>query len=270
MARRTDVTSREYKVMLTPSAFDGDDAAMRAVVDRFGSDVAAALEPLEIPTAGSFDTVKARRLIRFFDTDEHSLNSDKYIVREREDVDTGEREVTLKFRHPDRYVAADRSMAAADADADARTKFEEDVKPPFVSVFSFSTTQPLASGHVLEQLSDVANLFPGLADELDEIPEVPLVLVSDFVAREVVLEGAELLLGKRDIAAECAIVAWYDEGEQDTTPVVVEFSFKYGDDQEDYRGSVARDAYEVLGVLQDGLAGWVDPNPRTKTTFVYG
>ncbi|MDQ1248294.1 MAG: hypothetical protein QG597_2666 [Actinomycetota bacterium] len=272
MARRTDVTSREYKVMLTPSAFDGDDAAMRATVGRFWADVAAALEPLDIPTAGTFDEVKARRLIRFFDTDEHSLNSDKYIVREREDVNTGEREVTLKFRHPDRYVAADRSMAVADSAgaSEAKTKFEEDVKPPFVSVFSFSTTAPLASGHVLEQLSDVADLFPGLAEELDEIPDVPLVLVSDFVAREVVLEGAQLLLGKRDIAAECALVVWYDEGEQDTTPVVVEFSFKYGDDQEDYRGSVARDAYEVLEVLQHGLGDWVDPNPRTKTTFVYG
>ena len=32
--------------------------------------------------------------------------------------------------------------------------------------------------------------------------------------------------------------------------MVIEFSFKYGDDQEDYRGSVAQDAFEVLNVLQ--------------------
>lgn len=268
MARRKDVTSREYKVMLTPAAFDGDDDTLVDVVNSFWSEVGVACEVLDIPTSGSFDTVEARRLIRFFDTDAHALNGERYIVREREDVETGEREVTLKFRHPDRYVASDRSMEPA-AGVQAKTKFEEDVKPPFVSVFSFSTTQPLESGHVLEQLSDVADLFPGLADELEELPEAPLVLVSDFVAREVVLGGATLLLGKRDIEAECAIVAWYDEGEGDTTPVVVEFSFKYGDDAEDYRGSVARDAYEVLEALQGTLSGWVDPNPRTKTSFVY-
>jgi hypothetical protein len=269
MAKRQDVTSREYKVMLRASLFDGDDAAMRQAVDRFWSDVAKALEPLDIPTTETFSEVKARRLIRFFDTDEHMLHGDSYIVREREDMATGEREVTLKFRHPDRYIAADRSMAAAKA-SEVKTKFEEDVKPPFTSVFSFSTTQPLESGQVLKQMSDVADLFPGLADALEDLPhDAPLVLVKDFVGREVVLEGAQLLLGSRDMAADCALVVWYDEGEMDTTPVVAEFSFKYGDEEEQYRASVAKDAYAILGLLQNGLTDWVDPNPRTKTAFVY-
>ncbi len=266
-----DVTSREYKVMLKTAPFDGGEADLRATVDRFWVDVSQALQTLDIPTQGSFSEVKARRLIRFFDTDAHELNSDQYIVREREDMDTGEREVTLKFRHADRYVAADRIMAAADDEADSKTKFEEDVKPPFVSVFSFSTTQPLASGRVLEQVNDVAELFPGLPAELDRLPtDAPLVLVSDFVAREVVLEGATILLGKRDTPSECAIVAWYDEGIEDVTPVVVEFSFKYGDEAEDYRASVAREAYEVLELLHTTLSDWADPQPRTKTSFVYG
>jgi hypothetical protein len=269
MAKRQDVTSREYKVMLKASRFDGDDATMRSTVDAFWGDVAAALAPLDIPASGAFDTVKARRLIRFFDTDERMLHSDSYIVREREDVESGDREVTLKFRHPDRYVASDRSMDAAKASG-SKTKFEEDVKPPFVSVFSFSTTQPLESGRVLAQVRDVADLFPGLREALDDLPaEAPLVLVSDFVGREVVLEGASIMLGSRDIEADCALVVWYDEGEQDTTPIIVEFSFKYGDEEEQYRASVAKDGYAILGLLQNGLAAWVDPNPITKTAFVF-
>jgi hypothetical protein len=270
MPKRQDVTSREYKVMLTPSRLDGDPAGLLDAVGRFWADVTSALLPLDIPTTGAFTGVKARRLIRFFDTDEHAINGRSYIVREREDIDTGEREVTLKFRHPDRYVAADRSMDAVDASG-VKTKFEEDVKPPFVSVFSFSTTQPLESGRILEQLEDVVDLFPGLADVIAELPhDAPLLLVREFVGREIVLEGATMLLGKRDIEAECALVVWYDEGEADTTPVVAEFSFKYGDDAEDYRGSVARDAYEVLRLLQDGMGDWIDPQARTKTAFVYG
>jgi len=269
MVKRQDVTSREYKVMLRAGRFDGDEPAFRATVDLFWSDVSTALVALDIPVAGAFAAVKARRLIRFFDTDAHLLHSDSYIVREREDMDTGEREVTLKFRHPDRYVASDRSMDAARSSG-VKTKFEEDVKPPFVSVFSFSTTQPLESGAVLKQLGDVADLFPGLADALDDLPSGrPLVLVRDFVGREIVLEGATIALGRQNVEAECALVAWYDEGETDTTPVVVEFSFKYGDDTEEYRASVARDAYAILGVLQDGLGDWVDPHPVTKTAFVF-
>ncbi|MFN8212672.1 MAG: hypothetical protein U0R27_03395 [Candidatus Nanopelagicales bacterium] len=270
MAKRENVTSREYKVMLRARLFDGDEQQMHSAIDSFWADLTAALAGMDIPCEGSFAQVKARRLIRFFDTDEHRINADQYIVREREDLDTGEREVTLKFRHPDRYVAADRRMDPADA-REAKTKFEEDVKPPFVSVYSFSTTQPLQSGSVLGQVQDVADLFPGLADDLSELPtDAPLLLVRDFVGREIVLEGASLLLGKRDILSECALVVWYDEGETDTTPVVVEFSFKYGDDAEDYRGSVARDAYAVLGMLQNQMTDWVDPNPVTKTAFVYG
>lgn len=269
MPKRQDVTSREYKVMLTPSRLDGDQAALLDVVAGFWAEVTTALASLDIPTTGAFTGVKARRLVRFFDTDAHAINGRSYIVREREDIDTGEREVTLKFRHPDRYVAADRSMDAADA-SDVKTKFEEDVKPPFVSVFSFSTTQPLESGRVLEQLEDVVGMFPGLANVVRELPhDAPLLLVRDFVGREVVLEGATLLLGKRDIEADCALVLWYDEGEQDTTPVVAEFSFKYGDEAEDYRGSVAHDAYDVLRLLQEGVGDWIDPHPRTKTAFVY-
>jgi hypothetical protein len=55
----------------------------------------------------------------------------------------------------------------------------------------------------------------------------------------------------------------------ETPPVCVEFSFKYGQDDEDYRGSVTRDAHEVLQALSANLPDWVHPEPRTKTAFVY-
>ena len=90
-----------------------------------------------------------------------------------------------------------------------------------------------------------------------------------FCARELVLVGGAVLLGRRDVEAGCAMVFWHDDDDATTAPVCVEFSFKYGDDEEDYRGSVARDAHDVLGALHGSLPDWVDPDPRTKTVFVY-
>jgi len=185
-------------------------------------------------------------------------------------VDTDEREVTLKFRHPDRYVTQDRDMDRRGG-GDTKTKFEQDVKPPFAGVYSFSTTVTVDADHAFTTVEHVAELYPGLRPELTGVADnAELTVVRDFTARELVLVGATLLLGKRDVDAECAMVIWHDDDDPATPPVVVEFSFKYGDDQEDYRGSVARDAHDVLSALHTGLEAWVHPEPRTKTVFVYG
>ena len=116
----------------------------------------------------------------------------------------------------------------------------------------------------------MCDLFPGLRRELADDEDHDLSHVGS-AARELVLVGATLRLGKRD-DAECALVVWHDDRSDDASaePTCVEFSFKYGDDDEDYRGSVARDAHDVLQVLNRELAEWVHPNPVTKTAFVYG
>jgi hypothetical protein len=266
---RRPVGSREYKVMLKPERFDGTQDEVRLSVDAFWGEVGRLLEDLDIPTAGSFDQVKAHRRIRFFDTAEFGLNRRRYILRERIDVESEERQVTLKYRHADRYVAQDRDIDADDHE-DSESKFEEDVKPPFVSVFSYSTTVKVDADRNFGQVEKVMDLFPGLVDELEDLDSGDLAVIRDFCARELVLVGASVLLGKRDIEAECAMVVWHDDDDPETPPVCVEFSFKYEDEEEDYRGSVARDAYDVLQVLGSELSEWVHPEPVTKTAFVYG
>jgi hypothetical protein len=269
---RLDLKSREYKVMLLPERFGGEDERVRRAAGEFWADVNEVLNQLDvpIPTQGAFDRVKAHRRIKFFDTAEHGFNARKYVFRERVDVESGQREVTLKFRHADRYLASDREMDAK-TDGRVETKFEEDVKPPFVSVFSYSTSVELASDIEMASVRQVVDLFPGLAHavrDLDGASE--LSVVRTFCARELVLVGASLLLGKQDIEAECALVVWHDDDDLATPPVCVEFSFKYGDDDEDYRGTVTSDAHDVLQTLNEQLQRWVHPEPRTKTAFVYG
>lgn len=170
-------------MLLSATRLEGDEAALLLAIERFWADVKAALSRSTSRRRARSAASRPDVWIRFFDTDAHALHADNaYIVREREDMLTGEREVTLKFRHPDRYVASDRSMAAIAA-SDVKTKFEEDVKPPFVSVFSFSTTQPLESEAVCSvRVQDVAMLFPGLPEAVETLPhDRPLVLVGDFV-----------------------------------------------------------------------------------------
>ena len=265
---RLDLRSREYKVMLLPERFAGDDADVRRAAAAFWADVDDMVDGLDIRTRGSFDAVKAHRRIRFFDTEERHFHAHRYVFRERISVEEGEREVTLKFRHPDRYLAADRDMAASGGHK-AETKFEEDVKPPFNSVFSYSTSVGLAPESEISKVRDVMGLFPGLAREVPDVDEAELTVVRTFCARELVLVGASLLLGRQDIEAECALVVWHDDDDPATPPVCVEFSFKYGDDDEDYRGTVTRDAHDILLAMAEQLPLWVHPTPITKTAFVY-
>lgn len=46
-------------------------------------------------------------------------------------------------------------MAAADVE-NSKTKFEEDIKLPFIKLYSFSTKQPIADGKSLSELKDVS------------------------------------------------------------------------------------------------------------------
>ena len=264
---RQPVKSREYKVMLQAAPFAGADEAVRATIGRFWADVDAALGERTTNVDGEFGVIKHRRTVRFYDTADHHLHENSYIFRERIDVDTTEREVTLKFRHADRYAAGDRDMDASGRDAES--KFEEDVKPPFTSVFSYSTTAPLGSEERYETLAHVRELYPGLAASLELQWDEPLHLVRGFSARETVFVGGDVLLGADQVAAPGAIVVWHDDDDPTTPPVAVEFSFKYGDHDEEYNGSLALAAFDFLSFLHTELPTWVNPKAQTKTGLVY-
>src|SRR5262245_54624210 len=127
------VGSREYKIMLQAPRFAGGEDRLIEAARAFWRDGTQVFGPAVLATHGDLTQIKDRRLIRFHDTAEHGLNRNGYIFRERADVAARKREVTLKFRHPDRFIARDRDMRGA---LRARTKFEEDIKPPFQQLYS--------------------------------------------------------------------------------------------------------------------------------------
>lgn len=266
MERRL-VQSREYKVMLRPQRFGGGEAAMVQAAGEFFRAFCANAVNVVADADGELGTIKNRRLITFFDTSKQLLNGSGYIFRERVDLKSPKREVTLKFRHADRFVAQDRSMDPSGA-ATAKTKFEEDIKSPFLSLYSFSTTVPAET--TSPGLGDLGQLFPDLAQKVTGFDtSETLAAVNGFTARELVVEGGSIKFSKQPkVEADCALIVWYDQAGPTDGPVAAEFSFRYGDETEAYGGAAALVAFDTFSGLQQ-LTDWIDPNGPTKTAFAF-
>jgi hypothetical protein len=267
---KQNVVSREYKVMLKKERFVGSQADLIKKAELFWKTFKDSIKDIVIDTDGTLNKVDKQRTIRFHDSADCYLRENSYVFRERVDLATGVREVTLKFRHPDRYISQDRNMAAADTE-NGKTKFEEDIKLPFLKLYSFSTKQPISENKSLNKLNDPADLYPDLKKRLKSFPKNESIgIVGDFTARELVISGADFQIEKSPkVEAECALIAWYEESGDKDAPVVVEFSFKYENEQEEYDGESAQVAYDVFCTLEGKLTEWIDSEGPTKTAYVY-
>jgi hypothetical protein len=272
------VTSREYKMLLRARCFRGDEESLRRQARRFWRAFTSAASGTVIRAHGAPDEIKARRFVTFLDTTANHLNAAGYIFRERRNADDDGAEVTLKFRHPDRFISQDRSMKPAARRHKAETKFEEDnkaadvEKAPFVSLYSFSTTVKGLDRRAFPVLKDVERLFPDLRGKLGTNGSpIGLRRVKKFTALELVLKSGYLTFARRpEIKAQCALIVWYDSASKKRRrPVVVEFSFRYGSDDGRYSGAACERAFSAFRVLETRLGKWVDPEGSTKTAFVY-
>lgn len=255
--------------MLLANRFRGSSKALLTAAGNFWRDFSTAIGPLVLDTSGGLRTIDKQRLIMLLDTDAQHLRRGGYICRVRRALDGERPEITLKFRHPDRYVAEGRQMKGR-IRGDA--KFEEDVKAPFVSLYSFSATGRLRKNTpVPATLADLAYLFPDLSKRLDTVDSrLTLTEVNGFTARELVVTGGSVKIGAKSKASvECALIVWYDQHGSSAEPAAVEFSYRYGNPAGRYGGKVARRAFDIFATVQRELTTWLDPNPRTKTAFVY-
>lgn len=265
--KRSPVVSREYKVMLRAAKFAGREPALLAATAAFWNDFARAIEGMVIDLNGSLRSIAKRRRIQFLDTESSELTAAGYIARVRRDLKDGRPEVTLKFRHEDRYLAESRRIRTRAPDADV--KFEEDIKAPFVSLYSYSATTAIGKRQSPANLRALVKLFPSLSRRVDRTTaKVPLAAIGNFTARELVITGTTFQIGRGPkVEAECALIVWYDDEKVGRGPQAVEFSFRYGNPKEDYGGGPARRAFAIFTALQS-LDAWIDPHPRTKTRFV--
>ena len=263
------VVSREYKLMLQAAKFAGPEQHLLAVAHEVWEELVGAIAPFVVRADGALDTISKERLVSFLDTQARHLWVSGYVLRLRRTLEGSRPEVTLKFRHPDRYVAAARQMKSR---IPATVKFEEDIKAPFVSLYGFSTSGRVGRKNVPPTLNAAYAIFPDLPKRLGKSDvNLKLRAVNKFTARELVLTGPILTIGtKPRVEIECALIVWYDHHEHSNAPVAVEFSFRYGNTSGRYSGKVARRAYNIFDALQHNLTEWLDPNSSTKTALVFG
>lgn len=263
------VISREYKIMLKAEKFQGDTPKIFAASSLFWQEFKTRISQIVPEVEGDLNRFEKNRTIKFFDTSEKLLRTSNYVFRERIDLDAKTREVTLKFRHPDRYISQDRNMDAR-KQSKGKTKFEEDIKPEFLKLYSFSTKQEISDKTSLATLRDIDKLYPDIESKIDAFnKDTDLYLVGDFIARETVIEGAGFTIRKSPVVkSECALIIWCDCKEDPHVPLLVEFSFKYEDEKEEYTKKMAQRAYDVFQALQK-MEDWIDPDSMTKTAYVY-
>jgi hypothetical protein len=265
--KRAPIVSREYKVMLRAEKFAGPEPALLAAAATFWNDFSRSIAEQVIDINGSLRSIAKRRRIQFLDTPSAILTTSGHIVRVRSDLKAGRPEVTLKFRHEDRYLSESRRIRTRVPDGDV--KFEEDIKAPFVSLYSHSATVAIGKRQTPSDLRTLVKIFPSLSRRLDDARgRVPLASIGGFTARELVITGTTFQIGRGPrVAAECALIVWYDDDNVGDGPQAVEFSFRYGNRKEQYGGGPARRAFTIFKTLQS-LSAWIDPHPRTKTRFV--
>jgi hypothetical protein len=259
-----DVTSREYKLMLLSSTFVYSTEA--ANVDSFLDAAESKIEAAISRSVTGSDYLASNRDLKFYDTAGSCvLDHAGYAFRER--IDSGNSEITLKFRSADRYIADFEDLSSTISQAE--TKLEEDIGAstgsPFKAVYSHSTTAP--NTRTINKMDDINNQFPGFADDYGFSDSLDLVAVGGLTLRERVYKGRSIDLG--DFDAEISVTLWYNGAPSAAVhPLAAEVSFKYEDSSADYNKNVVNRAKTAFAALQT-LTSWVDPDSDTKTRFVY-
>lgn len=268
--------------MLRAEKFSGSKSEILAAAECFNRTLARSITRTfgadDDSFSGSFQTRKKSKqvLVQFFDTKDRRLRDSSLVFRQRQSLDGGSLELTLKRRHPDRFFVSGSRI-------DGETKMEEDIQStnnhPFLSLYSLSgKVADVPDDTRFRELRDIRAFYQHVKKQMGDSYEggEKLLRVCDFTARQTVLEGVRIRFSKR-IQANCALIIWHEANRDQSLPGVVEFSFRYRDrksgrNREPFTAATAGRAYDLLQALRDidgPMASWIDPASHTKTAFAY-
>lgn len=291
MVGRIGLEAREFKLLIDPSWLKGAPSRGRA-----NAFFRAHIEPIIAAELGEerkgsrFDEDE-RRVLRFWDTPDGLLARQDFTLRERvaaadDKKDRARREMTLKLRTPDLFLAAATRLPGARRDAES--KFEEDVAPLEVaepsgrvaladprsirSRFALSTKQTVGTRSAFVSLDKAFAHFPTLEENLVAggvaVPEGPAELTPGFTVREFVAKGATVDLGKK-VTGEFALTIWdFETGAP--RPRIAEISYKCPLPNGRLSANVARRALRLFLAMQLRLGDLIDLSATSKTALALG
>lgn len=263
------INSREFKLMLNTTAFINRNEGIKKLSNILQFQLKNQNGEFE-----ENDIEEKNRLTRYLDTSRYDLDAKKFLFRVREEKETNGYNVTLKCRHPDRYVSALYDLSSSMKNM--KTKFEEDIITPFVSKFSLSAEFQDKREPKFDTIEEFRTLFPKL-NGLDKVPSTEsLKKVNNFEAVEVSCKIGKIVFeNKKDVNAYLNL--WYISNEE-KVPVIVEFTYNYSakDRDSDSNGilleefprSLVKEGDKLYLALQEQRIVDLDV-AKTKTEYAY-
>jgi hypothetical protein len=214
------INSREFKLMLKPDVFPNRDEGLKNFLAIIDSTIVKQSASLKVKIK------QENRRTWYLDTNQHTLyNDNNFLLRIRKEPN--EYDITLKCRHPDRYLSASHNLKSPVKKL-KETKFEEDISTDrdntFYSRFSLSAKFEEKQEPVLHTFQDLRAIFPGL-----NIPGIAnsegLNIVNQFEASEFSYKIGELVFADGN-KVSTGINFWYLSDEE-SIPIIIEFTFDY-------------------------------------------
>ena len=278
--------SREFKLILKPKIFQDLNEGIKTVQKIIDKE----LEILNGKFIPESNLKQKFRRTYYLDTPNLRLKSNNFFLRVREDKESNKYDITLKCRHPDRYISASYDLSSSIKKS--TIKFEEDIIAPHVSKFSISVNFEENQEPEINNLEKLKTIFPGLHTQ--DLGDGILEKVNKFEAKEISVKLGKISYNNNkdgedddyDNEINTFLNLWYSPKNKGK-PVIVEFTYNYaaikkkeeGKEQnkckkekiliEEFPFSLVRNTYQFYNSLQD-IKKIVDlKSSITKTDFVY-
>ena len=264
--------SRELKLMLKVKKFRNRDKALE-------KKVIPAIKSQILKQGGNlYEDIKENVCrVWYLDTQRHELNrNNNFFLRIREEQNSYD--ITLKCRHPDRYISSSYDLSHPSNHSGLKFKgfkFEEDITTPFHSKFSSQAKFEDRKKPEIKTFQDILSIYPDLKS-LNITPDKDLKKVNKFEAKEISYKLGDVVFedGSK-IVSEMSM--WY-LSDKEKSPVIVELDFDCNAQEiaksnqmylEEFPLSLIKNVNNLYSSLQREKI--VDLGiSKTKTDFAYG
>jgi hypothetical protein len=201
--------SREFKLILKQSLFKDLNSGIKKVQEVIDTEV----KKLNGTFKSRDSDLKLKyRKTYYLDTSDFRLNSKNFFLRIRGDKKSTKYDVTLKCRHPDRYISSAYDLSHLKM---YDTKFEEDIIAPHISKFSISVNFEQDEEPKFDSIEELRSIFPGLISY--DLGHGKLLKVNNFEAKEISVKIGKIVYdgkksnNKDDNKVTLLLNLWYSQ-----------------------------------------------------------